>query len=208
MKHPFRDPFIAALVLLLLASHAVSAQPLHPSYLAEMPPQSRVLAEIKGKDAEDTGERQMGAFRALIQLMDDMAWGLEHRYVNDADTRQLNPDESRIRLAYQKAYADLWHKVTNKEGHVYDHDRDLLNEILKKFFSENLRALYFKSNAKAAAGYKAFHERMYTNPANTASTQTGDQSAAPGSKAELRRCIASGRSMRICFTEVMGNAAE
>ena len=207
MKQRFRDLFMAALVVSLLASRAVSAQPLRPSYLAEMPPHSRVLAEINGKDAEDTGERQMGAFRALIQLMDDMAWGLEHRYVNDADTRQLTPDESRIRLAYQKAYADLWHKVTNKEGHVYDHDRDLLNEILKKFFSESFRALYFKSNARAAAGYKAFQERMYTNPATTASTQTVDQTGGPGSKAELRRCIASGRSMRICFTEGMENAA-
>src|SRR5260370_5370361 len=208
MKQPFRDPFIAAFVASLLASDAVSAQPLRPASLAEMPPHSRVLAEINGKDAEDTGERQMGAFMALIQLMDDMAWGLEHRYVNNSDTRQLTPDESRIRVAEKKDYADLWHKVTNKEGHVYDHDRDLLNEILKKFFSENFRALYFKSNAKAAAGYKAFHERMYSRRANPASTETGAQTAAPGSKTELRRCIASGRSMRICFTEVMGNAAE
>jgi len=56
---------------------------------------------------------------ALIQMMDDMAWGIEHRYVNDADTRRLTPDESRIRLAYQTAYTDLWRKVT-RNGRVRD----------------------------------------------------------------------------------------
>src|SRR6266852_9686120 len=109
MKRRFKDPFIAALFVSLLGSRAVYAQALDPTYPAEMPPPPRVIAEIKGKDAEDTGERQMGAFIALIQIMDDMAWGIEHRYVNNADTRQLTPDERRIRLAYRTAYADLWH---------------------------------------------------------------------------------------------------
>src|SRR5437588_5557080 len=184
----------------------VYAQALNPSYLAEMPPPPRVIAEIKGKDAEDTGERRMGAFQALIQIMDEMAWGIGHRYVNDADTTALTPDERRIRLAYQTVYADLWHKVTKKDAH--EHDRDLLNEVLKKLFSENFRALYFKSNANAVAGYKAFQERMYANPANRASIQPATKTGTPGSKAELRRCLASGRSMRICFTEVMGNGVE
>ncbi len=208
MKQRFRDPFIAALFFSLLGSRAVYAQALDPSYLAEMPQPARVIAEIKGKDAEDTGERQMGAFMALIQMMDDMAWGIGHRYVNDADTSRLTPDERRIRLAYQTAYADLWHKVTNKEGHVYDHDRDLRNEIVNKFFSENFRALYLKSGTNAAAGHKAFQERMYANPANTSSSQPATQTGGPGSQAELRRCIASGRSMRICFSEVLGNGFE
>src|SRR5437588_3974934 len=101
MKQRFRDPFIAALVLSLLGSRAVYAQALDPSYLVGMPAPARIIAEIKGKDAEDTGERQMGAFMALIKMMDDMAWGIGHRYVNDADTRRLTPDERRIRLACQ-----------------------------------------------------------------------------------------------------------
>jgi hypothetical protein len=206
MKQRFRAPFIAALVL-LLGSRAVDAQALNPSYLAEMPQPARVLAEIKGKDVEDTGERQMGALQALVQIMDEMAWGIGHRYVNDADTTALTPDERRIRLAYQTVYADLWHKVTKKDAYV--HDRDLLNEVLNKLLSENFRALYFKSNANAAKGYKAFHERMYANPANTASSQPpANQAAVPGGKAEMRRCLASGRSTRICFTEVMGNGVE
>jgi arylsulfatase A-like enzyme len=104
--------FTASTVAFLSVVHS---QTLRPSYLGEMPAPDRVMAEIKGKDAEDTSERQMGAFMALVQMMDDMAWGLEHRYVNDADTRALTPDERRLRLGYQTAYAQLWHKVTNKE---------------------------------------------------------------------------------------------
>jgi len=65
-----------------------------------------------------------------------------------------------------------------------------------------------KSGANAAAGHKAFQDRMYTNPANTAPIQPATQTAAPGSQTELRRCIASGRSMRICYTEGLGNGFE
>jgi hypothetical protein len=204
MKRRIKTLTFAASTVAFLS--VVHSQTLRPPYLGEMPAPDRVMAEIKGKDAEDTSERQMGAFMALVQMMDDMAWGLEHRYVNDADTRALTPDERRVRLGYQTAYAQLWHKVTNKEGHVYDHDRDLRNEILGKFFSEHFRALYFKSNANAAAGYKAFQDKMY-NSAKATPTQPVENGG-PGSQAELRRCIASGRSMRICYSEVMGNGFE
>lgn len=192
MKLPIRE--LAAFILpVLLTPFVVHAQTLNPSYLSEMPAPARILAEIKGKDVEDTGERQMGAFMALIKMMDDMAWGLEHRYVDMADTRKITPDELRVRLGYQNAYADLWHKVKNKEGHVYDHDRDLLNELLQKFFSESFRAKYFQADRNAQAGYRAFQERMYgtskgnqpntsaapTNQPNNASTPNGSSGRKP-----------------------------
>jgi hypothetical protein len=170
-----------------------------------MPAPPRILAEIKGKDAEDTGERQMGAFRALVDIVDNMAWGLSHRYVNDADNRAATPDERRIRLAYETAYADLWHKVTNKEGHVYDHDPDLCNELLAKFFSENFRAQYFQSDRNAAAGYKAFYNKMYAPGSNAP-----PQSAVPGVQQRMRndagsvaarRCLESGRNELECMGE-------
>jgi len=178
------------MLVVLFAPIVIHAQTLNPSYLSEMPAPARVLAEIKGKNAEDTGERQMGAFMGLIKVMDDMAWGLEHRMVEPADTRKSTPDELRIRVAYQTAYADLWHKVTNKEGHVYDHDFDLLNEMLQKFFSESFRAKYFQANRNAQAGYKAFQERMY-GPQPNSST-----SAAPTSRPNQpsTSSVASGRT--------------
>jgi hypothetical protein len=181
---------LAALMLVaLLGPIVLHAQTLNPAYLSEMPAPARILAEIKGKNAEDTGERQMGAFMGLIKLMNDMAWGLEHRYIDLADNRKMTPDELRINLAYQTAYADLWHKVTNKEGHVYDHDIDLLNEMLQKFFSETFRAKYFQANRNAQAGYRAFQERMY-GPQSNSST-----SAAPTSRPSQpsTSSVASGR---------------
>ena len=181
---------LAALMLVVLLGPIVMhAQTLNPSYLSEMPAPARILAEIKGKNVEDTGERQMGAFMGLIKMINDMAWGLEHRYIDLTDNRKMTPDELRINLAYQTAYADLWHKVTNKEGHVYDHDIDLLNEMLQKFFSESFRAKYFQANRNALARYKAFQERMY-GPQPNSST-----SAAPTSRPNQpsTSSVASGR---------------
>lgn len=61
----------------LLSPIVVQSQTLNPSYLSEMPAPARVISEIKGKNAEDTVERQMGAFQALRKIIDDMAFGLE-----------------------------------------------------------------------------------------------------------------------------------
>ncbi|HEY3930637.1 MAG TPA: hypothetical protein VGL89_19855 [Candidatus Koribacter sp.] len=187
-----------------VVSPAATLGPTNPSYLSEMPTPARIVAEIKGKDAEDTGERQMGAFMALVKIIDDMAWGLGHRYVNDADNRAATPDEKRIRFAYETAYADLWHKVTNREGHVYDHDPALRNELLAKFFSENFRAQYFQSDKNAMAGYKAFQEKMYpkTPPPGSNGPAAGERGMAndAGSVA-VRHCVESGRSEIECLGE-------
>jgi deferrochelatase/peroxidase EfeB len=72
----------------------------------------------------------MGAFQALMKMVDDMAWTTVRRYLPTSATS----DENTLKLAYGNAYADLWHKATNKEDHLYDHNRDLLNELLGKFF--------------------------------------------------------------------------
>lgn len=175
--------------------------PTTPAYLKEMPAPARILSEIKGKDVEDTGERQMGAFQALNQMIYDMAWGLEHRYVAYADGTKLTPDERRITMAYQTAYADLWHKVTNKEGHVYDHDPALRNEMLKKFFSDNFRAQYFQSNKNAVAEYKAFQDKMYAPPPPP--TQASNGMANDAGSVAARRCIESGRAEMDCLGEGM-----
>ena len=183
---------LAALMLVvLLGPTMVHAQTLKPSYLSEMPAPARILAEIKGKDAEDTGERQMGAFMVLIKMMDDMAWGLEHRRVNMADTTKITPDELRIRLGYQTAYADLWHKVKNKEGHVYDRDRDLLNEMLQKFFSESFRAKYFQSDLYGESEYKLFQQKMYGS-AN--SKQPNQPSSTKPPTSQPNQPVTSGRN--------------
>src|SRR5215471_7430576 len=152
-------------VISLLSPIVVQSQTLNPSYLSEMPPPARVIAEIKGKDAEDAGERQMGAFIALVKMIDDMAYGLEHR-----SERQLTPDEQRISLVYQQAYRDVWHKVKDTYGKQYagdyDHDRDLIVELLDRYFSPNFRTQYFRVNGFAAVWYKKVHANGGTSGAS------------------------------------------
>lgn len=179
--------------------------PTNPAYLSEMPEPARILAEIKGKDAEDTGERQMGAFRALVQIIDDMARGLGHRRVSDADSRAATADERRFRFAYGTAYADLWHKVTNKEGHVYDHDLALHDELLQKFFTDNFRAQYFQANKNDAAEYLAFEKRMNPTPppSGAQNDPSGQHYATDAGSVAVRKCVESGRSQIECLKEGM-----
>lgn len=134
----------------------IQAQTLKPSYLSDMPAPERILTEIKGKNAEDTIERQMGSFQALMKMIDDMAWGLEKRYL----PKRATPDEYHLKETYGVAYADLWHKAANKEDHLYDHDRELLGELLTKFFPQSFRDLYARSDANAEEYYKAYRARM------------------------------------------------
>ena len=196
-----------ALIALALNPVAIYSQALNPTYLADMPAPARVLEVIKGKDAEDTLERQMGAMHALVDVIDDMAYGISHRYVSVADNTKATPDEKRIRLAYQTAYAELWYKA--KEKDTYEHDRELRNEILQKLFSEDFRKLYFQSNQSAAKAFKDFQDKMYATPAAPTSTPisaaplSSGGPAAPGSTREMRQCVASGRTLRVCMSEGM-----
>jgi len=202
-----RRLLIGALIALALNPVAIYSQALNPTYLADMPAPARVLEVIKGKDAEDTLERQMGAMHALVDVIDDMAYGISHRYVSVADNTKATPDEKRIRLAYQTAYAELWYKA--KEKDTYEHDRELRNEIMQKLFSEDFRKLYFQSNQSAAKAFKDFQNKMYATPAAPTSTPisaaplSSGGPAAPGSTGEMRQCVASGRTMRVCMSEGM-----
>jgi len=160
MKRCIKRLAVIYFVFSLLSPTVVFGQTLKPAYLGEMPPPARIISEIRGKDAEDTIERQMGAFQALIKMIDDMAFGLEKRYTY-LTASNATPDENRIKLAYGYAYADLWHKAaaTRREEHLYDHDRVLLGELLTRLFSPSFREIYAKSDAKTAEYYTAYREK-------------------------------------------------
>lgn len=180
-----------ALTVSLLSGNVAQGQTLRPAYLSEMPAPARILNEIKGKDAEDTIERQMGSFILMKSIIDEMAYGLEHRFDN-----QLTPDEERIKLAYHSAYADLWHKAINKELHKYDLDRDLRNELVSKLFSQTLRDLYFKSNENAAAYFKQYREK------NSGVVFGGDSSSGKGPGDEVQKlCAAKGLDAFQCLMQ-------
>ena len=89
---PYVPVLLIAVIVLSGFSSPLYAQGLNPAYLSQMPAPARVLAEIRGKDAEDTLERQMGAFQTLVDIIDDMAYGIGHRYVAVTDnTRATQP---------------------------------------------------------------------------------------------------------------------
>src|SRR6476661_5852609 len=197
MKSRIKPFIILSLIISLLSPFVVYSQTLNPSYLSEMPVPARVVAEIKGKDPADAGARQLGAFMILTTLISDMAYGLEHRF-----ERQLTPDEQRITNAYNTAYTQLWHKVKDTYGKEYmgdyNHDRDLRNEVLDKFFSANFKALFTKSNQQANKQLQAVRDRANGNtpPANSGSSQASPPTGGPGSTAEMNRCVASGSTLR------------
>ena len=125
-----------SMILLVTFAFPINAQTTNPRWISEMPAPERILSEIEGKDAANTAERQMGAFKHLMEIIDSMAYGLEHRFMPNKAT----PDEIRIKDMYWKAYADVWHKAKNKND-IYIHDGDLHDEMMEKFFSEGFREL-------------------------------------------------------------------
>ena len=136
------------IILLVTFSFPINAQTTNPRWISEMPAPERILREIKGKDAADTAERQMGAFKHLMEIIDSMAYGLEHRFMPNKAT----PDEIRIKDLYWKAYAEVWYKAKNKNDN-YIHDGDLHDEMMEKFFSKGFRELLLKSDNNRSAIY-------------------------------------------------------
>jgi hypothetical protein len=191
-----------------LAASVMAAQSPNPTYLAEMPTPARIVAEIKGKSPEDTIERQMGAFQALLKMVDDMAWTTERRYL----PANATPDENSVKLAYGNAYADLWHKATNKEDHLYDHDRDLLNELLGKFFPADFLDLYFKGNPNGRKIFDAARQGKNIVVTGMAPGATGLKPAAEAAAAKAsaaaqddpeKLCAAKGLDQFTCMVQGM-----
>ena len=148
-KHSSCSASCVAIILWVTFSFPITAQTTNPRWISEMPAPEQILREIKGKDAEDTIERQMGAFKHLLEIIDKMAYGLEHRYLPNHAT----PDENRLKEIYGKAYADLWYKAKNRDDH-YVHDGDLWVEMMDKLFSRGFNELYLKANKNSDAFYE------------------------------------------------------
>jgi hypothetical protein len=86
----------------------------------------------------------------------------------------------------------------------YNHDRDLRNEVLDKFFSANFKALYTRSNQQANKQLQAVRDRANgITPANSGSSQPSPPTGGPGSTAEMNRCVASAGTLRRWLHRVM-----
>src|SRR5215510_8729155 len=202
-------------------SLASQPQTLNPPYLSEMPTAEKVMSAMKVADPRESALRQIGTFYQLIEIIKTLSGPREFR--------GFTPDEARIVAAYglaqynveqaaDKAFpspAGRTHRFTEQTPYRYGRwDRRFGVEgiqTFQTFFSAVLKAEFDKiiqgDNARRAARAQAYQN----NPPAAQQTQPATQGSSvvkPGSQEELRRCIASGRSERTCFTEVLGNGMD
>ncbi len=155
----------------------LEAQKLNPPYLGEMPTVARVLREMQGKDAQDTAERQMGAFWQLRQILYDLALS-QHRNRNN-----VTPDESRIADAYDVAYSETRLKAKVTRG-GYDVDPEFRHELFQKFFSPAFQAEYAKANAIFAQRHEEYLRREKAAQARIDGRAKSSEGAAQPGKGE------------------------
>lgn len=202
------------------AATSQPGQPMNPPYLAEMPSVDRVKQEIQGANPTDTFARQVAVFTYLPQIV-------QRRQDPNRSVRQpMTPDEQRVVAAYNLAAYELEQAFARSHtpdevklfdvthGH-YEMDPAFYDQWFNRLFSPAFRAGYEGVQATKNAQYQAHvdaerrdngNRQAFGAPAAAPAPASASASAVkPGSQAELARCIASGRSQRICFSEVMGN---
>jgi len=153
-------PLAALIVTVRVPSGPLQA----PAYLREMPSVERVMREVKGSDSTDTAARQSGAFEQLITLISDIAL-IAGR---NGTTVPLAPDEDRLMRIYSAAALRSWTPVKARWSGFsaeqrtkllgYSHDPGFQIELLNRFFSTEVRALYAKALEKDPARYRVFVE--------------------------------------------------
>ncbi len=199
------------------SQQSAPGQPMNPAYLSEMPSVERVKKEIQGANADDTLERQVAVFTYLPAIV-------SRRQDPSRSVRApMTSDEQRVVGAYSlaayeisQAYAKMHTPEEAKEferAHGrYEMDAAFYKQWFNQLFSPAFRAEYeevLKGKAAHAQAHVDAERRDFENAkeqqAAAAAEATRRKEVQPGSKEELRRCIASGRSQRNCFSEVMGN---
>ena len=207
---------------LLIASIGIEPHPqaLNPSYLGEMPSVERVMSAMQVADPRETALRQMGAFYQLVEIIKTLSGSREFR--------GFTPDEGRIIGAYDLAHYNVAQAAdksfpgpagTSKkfsEQTPYRYGRWDARfgmegiQTFKTFLSPALKAEFDKiiqgDNARRAARAQSYQNNPAAAPQAAAQQPSGP--AKPGSSEELKRCIASGRSERVCFSEVMSNGMD
>ena len=199
---------------------AATSQPgeaLNPPYLSEMPSVDRVMQAMKTSDPRETVLRQMGAFYQLIEIIKQLSGPREFK--------GFTPDEARIIGAYQVAQYNVGQaadksfpgpaggqaKFSEQAPYRYSRwDRRFGVEgiqTFQTFLSPALKAEFDKIARNDIARREARVE-SYKTPPPTPQPQQPTGPVKPGSQAELKRCIESGRSQRVCFSEVMGNGMD
>ena len=188
------------------ASNAASQQP-NPPYLSQFPSVEKVMNGLKTADPRETAIRQMGAFYQLTEIIKALSGSREFR--------GLTPDEQRVMGTYQvadfkvgeaaskafpgvpKSGAETEFRFSRWDGRFgvdgIQTFQLLLPPAIKAEFDRIVKADLDRRKAREQANQNTIQ------PVQPSSSSR----AAPGSSAELRRCVESGRSMRNCFSESM-----
>ena len=192
---------------------------LNPPYLSEMPSVEEVKREIQGSSPDDTLARQVAVFVYLPHIV-------ERRKDPSRKYGDVTDDETRIMGAYNlaayemsQAYAKSHTPEETKKFEFahgkYEMDSEFYKLWFNKLFSEEFRAGYGGVQTANAAHAKAHFDaerQVYDNAkaqqAAVAINAAKPKTVTPGGSEELRRCIASGRSQRLCFSEVMGTGMD
>lgn len=194
---------LSLFIALPLNTFKAKAQQPDPPYLSQFPSVDKVLNTMKTSDPRETAIRQLGAFYQLVEIIKTLSGRREFR--------GLTPDEQRVVGMYQTASYNLGQAASKsfpgvpKHGEATDFhfgrwDRRfgvegiptfqlLLPPTIKAEFDRIIKADNDRRTAREQANQ------------NTIAVQPSSSEVKPGSQAELRRCVESGRSMRNCFSE-------
>jgi tetratricopeptide (TPR) repeat protein len=180
--------FVVTIVLALLPTFRVRAQPTNPAYLSQMPSVTRVKAEIRGVDSIDTSARQIAALTHLIEVINRFAGP---RYTSN----QFTPDEDRLKSRYFNAWQVYLYKVNaprpqdiprwNKLRAFYETDPGFRDEVLRQFLSPEVTIAYYRAIGKEPPSQpKSAQAPAAVNQPQTAAGQSPPKPAASDNTAK------------------------
>jgi hypothetical protein len=170
------------------SSPKINSSAVNPAYLAQFPSVDQVMSQLKGTDAKDTTNLELGTFRQLPQFIEDLAG---QRWIHN----QMTPDESRLIGAYTLAYNNLA-KPLNFPFDNYFNQPALLTKLASTFSMSQVISQWEGGNQKAAAASVA-NLPPAPKPASTTKSNGAAGSALPGNAA-VRRCAELGADVANC----------
>src|SRR6476646_10997882 len=208
----------AALILCLLQLvyssplSSITPQITDPPYIRELPSVEKVMQVMKTADPEETALRQIGAFYQLEEIIKALSGPREFR--------GLTPDEQRVLGAYQVAEYNVTQAADKSfpapagfqvfsDQHPYRFSRwdrrfgvegiQTLSLFLSPIMKGQFESIVAGDNARREA-----RRQEYQNPqANANVNSPTPASTRPGSTGAVRKCVESGRSLRVCMSENM-----
>jgi hypothetical protein len=171
------------------APQAGSPQGLNPSYLKEFPTVDQVLSKLKGSDAGDTTNRQLGAFRQLKQVIQDLAGSRWFR-------NQLTADEKRIYGEYDLAYNKIAQPLNFPLDGYYGRPQ-FIDTVFKTFSMTQVRAQWDQLNAEFAARHATTGRGAQPPPASS-QPSTGLPPTNDPTALATRRCLELGGGTLEC----------